>query len=103
PGWPPGWRRCWPGGGGGLGGVTMSEEGGLEEVEESFRAAASWLCNRSTVAWRAATSARKASTSACNLWQLAHGGMASLLMEAESIRPEPRIQHCERPPNTSKG
>ena len=35
------WRRSWPSGGSGLGGLTMSEDGGLEEVEESFRAAAS--------------------------------------------------------------
>ena len=53
PGWPPGWRRSWPGGGCGLGGLTMSEEGGLDEFEESLRAAASCFCNCSTVAWRA--------------------------------------------------
>jgi hypothetical protein len=28
-----------------LGGLTMSEEGGLEEVDESLRAAASGRCN----------------------------------------------------------
>ena len=38
PGWPPIRRRSWPSGGGGLGGLTMSDEGGLEEVEESLRA-----------------------------------------------------------------
>ena len=40
-------------GGSGLGGLTMSEDGGLEEVEESFRAAAS-------CAWRCATVASSA-------------------------------------------
>src|SRR5271157_1907300 len=28
-------RRSWPSGGAGLGGLTMSEDGGLDEVEES--------------------------------------------------------------------
>src|SRR3954451_23197844 len=36
PGWPPGLRLSSPGGGGGGGGLTMSEEGGLDEVEESL-------------------------------------------------------------------
>ncbi len=53
PGWPPGWRRSWPGGGCGLGGLTMSEEGGLDELEEFLRAAASCFCNCSTTTWRA--------------------------------------------------
>src|SRR5512135_2551676 len=74
----------------------MSEDGGLEEVEESFRAAASCLCNWATVAWRASSCARKASTSACNRWQLAHGGMGSVFMEAKSILLASVIQHCER-------
>ena len=30
-------RVAWPWGGAGLGGLTMSEEGGLEEFEESLR------------------------------------------------------------------
>ncbi len=30
-------RRSWPSGGAGLGGLTMSEEGGLDEVEKSGR------------------------------------------------------------------
>ncbi len=38
-------RLAWPSGGGGGGGLTMSEEGGFDEVEESLRAAASCLCN----------------------------------------------------------
>ena len=42
-------RRCWPSGGAGLGGLTMSEDGGLHEVEESFLAAASCSWRRATV------------------------------------------------------
>jgi len=45
PSCPPIRRRSWPEGGGGLGGLTMSDEGGLEEVEESLRAAASCWCS----------------------------------------------------------
>src|ERR1700730_13570428 len=41
PGWPPILRRSWPSGGAGFGGLTMSEEGGLEDVAEFLRAAAS--------------------------------------------------------------
>ena len=36
PGCPPMRRLSWPCDGGGLGGLTMSEDGGLDEVEESF-------------------------------------------------------------------
>jgi hypothetical protein len=43
------------GGGCGWGGLTISEDGGLEEFDESFRAAASGFCNGSTVAWSAAS------------------------------------------------
>src|SRR5271166_4470082 len=43
-------RRCWPSGVAGLGGLTMSEDGGLDEVEESFLAAASCSWRRATVA-----------------------------------------------------
>src|SRR5437763_12554388 len=80
PGWPPGWRRSWPGGGGGLGGLTRSEEGGLEEVEESLRAAASWACTWARVASSPATVAVSASTCACRRWQLAQGVAASTPM-----------------------
>src|SRR5262245_37042352 len=74
----------------------MSEEGGLDELEESLRAAASCRGNWATTARRASNSPRKASTSACNRWQLAHGGVVSVVMGAESILPPARIQHCER-------
>src|SRR5262245_59398193 len=76
----------------------MSEEGGLEEFDESLRAAASCRCHWATTARRASNSARRESTSACNRWQLAHGGVMSVVMEAESIPPAAGIQHCERSP-----
>src|SRR4051812_19929392 len=96
PGWPPGLRRRCPGGGGGLEGLTMSEEGGLEELEESLRAAASCRCNWATVSTRASNRTCKASSWACSRWQLAHGGGVSVVMSAESILPAAGIQHCER-------
>ena len=43
----------------------MSEDGGLEEVEESFRAAASCAWRRATVASSAFNRASRASNSAC--------------------------------------
>jgi len=57
PGWPP-MVRGLPSGSGGSLGLTMSEDGGLDEVEESLRAAAS--CSR-----RVAASAREASSCRC--------------------------------------
>src|ERR1700722_8515686 len=70
PGWPPMLRFSWPSGGGGLGGLTMSEDGGLEEVEESFRAAASCWASWATTCLRAASSASRASTRAWSRRQL---------------------------------
>src|SRR5579871_6431394 len=52
PGCPPRERWSRPGGGGGGGGLTMSDEGGLEEVEEFLRAPASCSSRRATVACR---------------------------------------------------
>ena len=46
PGCPPR-LRFWPSFRGGLGGLTISLEGGLEEVEEFLRAAANWRLSRS--------------------------------------------------------
>src|SRR4051794_13896455 len=69
-------RWSWPSGGGGLGGLTMSEDGGLEEVEESFRAAASCACSWAKATWRVfscacwdSNCAWRASSCACNRWQ----------------------------------
>ena len=44
PGCPPRWR-FWPSFRGGLGGLTRSLDGGLEEFEEFFFAFASWASN----------------------------------------------------------
>src|SRR5947207_3334758 len=74
PGWPPRERWASSGGCGGLG-LTMSEDGGLDEVEESLRATAS--CSR-----RETTSTDKASTCACNRWQLAQGCLVSVSIAA---------------------
>jgi hypothetical protein len=49
-----------------LGGFTMSEEGGLEDVEESLRAAAN--CS-----WSWATAARKDWISSCKRWHPGQG------------------------------
>src|SRR3954452_17932791 len=69
-------RLSWPPGGGGLGGLTMSEDGGLEEVEESFRAAASCACSWAKATWRVfscaccdSNCAWRVSSCACNRWQ----------------------------------
>src|SRR3954465_1668002 len=70
PGCPPMRRLSRPGGGGDLGGLTMSDEGGLEEVEESLRAAASCWLSWATICLRVASSASRASTRACNRRQL---------------------------------
>src|ERR1700722_3047354 len=51
-------RLAWPSGGGGAGGFTISEEGGLEEVLEFLRAPATFSCSSATLA-------RSASISAC--------------------------------------
>src|SRR4051794_3489171 len=77
PGCPPCFRLSWPGGGGGLGGLTMSEEGGLEEVEESLRALASFSCKERTCSVKEAmtccccsSSPRSVCTCSCSRWQL---------------------------------
>ena len=49
PGWPP-MERFWPSRRSGGFGLTMSEEGGLDEVAEFFLAAASCSWRRATVA-----------------------------------------------------
>src|SRR3954449_2501144 len=84
PGCPPMRRLSWPSGGGGLGGLTMSEDGGLEEVEESLRAAASCACSWAKATWRAFNCACTASSCACNRWQFGQEGVASVPMAADS-------------------
>jgi hypothetical protein len=58
----------------------MSEEGGLDEVEEFFLAAAN--CSRSwaTSASNASTRVCKACTCACNRWHCRHDCFACLAM-----------------------
>src|SRR3954453_20390844 len=77
-------RLSCPFGGGGLGGLTISEEGGLDEVEESFRAAASCACSWAKAIWRAFNCACTASSCACNRWQFEQVGVASVPMTANS-------------------
>src|SRR5262245_39709322 len=67
-------------------GLTMSEEGGLDEVEESLRAAASSSRSAATSACKASTWACNASTCACSRWQLAQGVLASVFIPA-MLRP----------------
>src|SRR4051812_9133773 len=74
PGCPPMRRLSVPGPGAGLG-LTTSEDGGLDEVEESLRALAS--CSRSST-----ISACKASTCVCNRRQPAHGVEVAVSMPA---------------------
>src|SRR5436309_15244841 len=73
-------RLSWPCGGGGLGGLTMSEDGGLEEVEESLRAAASCWPSWATTSLRAASSASRASTRAWSRRQLVQRAVSLALM-----------------------
>src|SRR4051812_48638101 len=77
-------RLSCPFGGGGLGGLTISEEGGLDEVEESFRAAASCACSWAKATWRAFNCPCTASSCACNRWQFEQEGVASVPMAADS-------------------
>src|SRR4051794_39557940 len=99
----------------------MSEEGGLEEVEESLRVAASCWLSRATTSLRAASSASRASTRACNRRQLGQrteslaliatnytdSAAGPLPFNGKRLRP-PAINetgHKERssPPDPSKG
>src|SRR5919112_1490324 len=91
PGCPPMRRLSWPFGGGGLGGLTMSEDGGLEEVVESLRAAASCACScwivvvrvSSCACWES-NRAWRVSSCACNRWQFGQEGVPSALIAAYS-------------------
>src|SRR5262249_55120763 len=66
-------RLACPGGGSGLGGLTRSLEGGFDDVEESFRAAASCACTCSKAACSSATLAVNASTCSRSSAQFAQG------------------------------
>src|SRR5512135_1928827 len=93
PGCPPMRRLSWPCGGGGLGGLTMSEDGGLEEVEESLRAAASCWPNRATTCLRVASSASRASTRAWSRRQLVQRTVSLALMAVYSTCPATEALH----------
>src|SRR3954447_23201197 len=93
PGCPPMRRRSWPSGGGDLGGLTMSDEGGLEEVEESFRAAASCWPSWATTSLRAESSASRASTRACSRRQLVHRAGSVTLMATDHTHPKAAELH----------
>src|SRR3954463_10402528 len=80
PGCPPIRRLSWPCGGGGLGGLTMSEDGGLDDVEESLRAAASCWPSWATTCLRASSSASRASTRAWSRRQLGQPAGSLALM-----------------------
>jgi hypothetical protein len=60
----------------------MSEDGGLEEVEESLRAVASCSRRVATSASKASTLTWRASTYACSRWQLTQGTLAAVGMAA---------------------
>src|SRR5947208_1449040 len=77
-------RLSWPSGGGGLGGLTISEDGGLEEVEESFRAAANCACSWAKATWRVLNCDCSSSSCACNRWQFGQEGVPSAPMAAYS-------------------
>ena len=64
----------------------MSDDGGLEEVEESFRAAASCSYSWAIVAPRVAYSAFGASSSARNRRQLGHRALTLTLMVHDTAR-----------------
>src|SRR6185437_565623 len=95
PGWPPRRRGAASSGSVGLGGLTRSEEGGLEEVEESLRAWAScsWSCAR----WwrRESTSVWRVCSWFSRRWQLPQGWLALLSMRGNSTTQPPR-RHYHR-------
>src|SRR3954453_9028147 len=63
----------------------MSEEGGLEDVEESLRAEARWAWTWARAASSRATVAVSASTCACKRAQWAQGVVASAPMPAHCM------------------
>ena len=95
----------WPSGGGGLGGLTRSDEGGLEEFEESLRAAASCWLSRATTSLRAASSASRASTRACSRRQLGQRAVSLALMAINHTDSASGALHStgERPPFYNMG
>src|SRR5262245_15314837 len=77
----------------------MSEEGGKDEVEESLRAQASCSCSCATVAWRASSCTRRASSCSCKRWHSGQGGAAALAMPSFYASLAPLALPCERAPS----
>src|SRR5271165_219757 len=80
PGWPP-MERLAPSSRAGLG-LTMSEDGGLEEVEESLRAAARTSRRRASSEETESSLACSALTCTCSRWQFAQGLLAAVSIAA---------------------
>src|SRR4051794_34401866 len=80
-------RVSCPCGGGDLGGLTMLEDGGLEEVEESLREAARCWPSWATTCLRAASSASRASIRAWSRRQLVQRTASLALMAVYSTSP----------------
>src|SRR5262249_51985938 len=64
--WPPRERWGASGSGAGLGGLTMSDDGGLAEVEESLRASANSRRSCSTACWSCWRACSNCPMRACN-------------------------------------
>src|SRR5512135_2385856 len=98
-------RLSWPSGGGDLGGLTMSEDGGLDDVEESLRAAASCWPSWATTSLRAASSASRTSTRAWSRRQLVQRTVSLALMAIHHTNSASRALHStgERPPARAGG
>src|SRR5262249_8097613 len=80
--------RCAWSGGGGWDGLTRSEEGGLDEVEESLRRRAKSSCSCRTVCCSVATCACRAVTCCCKRWQLAQASLRwDLIVSHGTSRP----------------
>src|SRR3954464_6577286 len=85
----------------------MSEEGGLEEVEESLRAAASCSCKRATVACNCCSCtscvsarARCCYSSACKRWHSAQGlATASVMLLFYALAASPARLFPQNAPN----
>src|SRR4051812_28458348 len=77
-------RLAWPSGGGGGGGLTISEEGGFEDVRESLAARATLSCSAATLARRESISACWTCSCARKRSQLAQRDFR--LMERDSMR-----------------
>src|SRR3954451_10015569 len=88
PGCPPMRRLSRPCGVVALGGLTRSDEGGLEEAEESLHAAASCWLSWATICFRAVSSASRASTRAWSRRQLVQGAGSVTLMATDHTHPK---------------